>query len=231
MRSRRDLWARCWPFRLRADCLVCRIRARRSCWCRWWDRRSHRRPDPHCGPTNQATHHTFGLTSKPECPPQIPPGSEATAHEGKDGHLATRCSSARGAALSRGLRETIASDDRQRRPAALRWLLLRPRLRARPRRRRRNPLGAARAGEVGARRPPCFPPRGYSCRTRPETRKARPAGTGADRGAPAIKPSKYGTATTTSSRCLSWNVASAGAENRPRRTAAGRRHIAPCGQP
>jgi hypothetical protein len=115
-RNRGDRWARCWPFRLRTDCLVCRIRARRSCWCRWWDRRSHRGPYPHGGPPNQATHHTFGLTSRPQCPPQIPSASEATAHEGKDGHLAARCCSARGAALSRGRRETTAWDEpRERR--------------------------------------------------------------------------------------------------------------------
>ena len=62
-------------------------------------------------------------------------------------------------------------------------------------------------------------------------RKARPAGTVADGGAPGIKPSKDGAATSASSRCLSWNVASAGAGgDRDERQPAGA-HVAPCGQP
>jgi len=48
--------------------------------------------------------------------------------------------------------------DLQQRRAALRWLLLRPRLRARPRQRRRCSQGSARAAHVGARRTPRFRP-------------------------------------------------------------------------
>jgi len=41
-------------------------------------------------------------------------------------------------------RGTALAGDSQQRPAALRWLLLRPRLRARPRQRRHRSVGATR---------------------------------------------------------------------------------------
>lgn len=71
---------------------------------------------------------------------------------------------------------TLGSDDQQQRPAALRWLLLRPRLRARPRQRRHRSQGAARRPRGREANPLLSPPRGYSCPTSPETRKARKAG-------------------------------------------------------
>ena len=63
-------------------------------------------------------------------------------------------------------------DDQQQRSATLRWLLLRPRLRACPRRRRRRSQGADRPPRLASGELPAFAPRGYSCRIRPETRKA-----------------------------------------------------------
>ena len=146
---------------------------RRSCWCRWWDRRSYRGPDPHGGPPNQAAHHTFGLTSKPQCPPQIPSASEATAHEGKDGHLAARCCSARGAALSRGRRETTAWDEKpasseyvgERASRLLTEQLAQARLRRAPRRRAARP---SRASSPGSRRR-----RGSRSSSRPSSSRAR----------------------------------------------------------
>ncbi len=64
----------------------------------------------------------------------------------------------------------------QQRPAGLRWLLLRPRLRACPRQRRRRSHGTATPSTWALGEAPAFAPRGYSCRIRPETRKARNAG-------------------------------------------------------
>ena len=54
-------------------------------------------------------------------------------------------------------KQTTARDELQQRSAALRWLLLRPRLRACPRQRRRRSHGAARPSTWG-RGEPCFRP-------------------------------------------------------------------------
>jgi hypothetical protein len=69
--------------------------------------------------------------------------------------------------------ETTRMDELQQCPAALRWRLLRPRLRACPSQRRRRSRGTATPSTWALGEPPAFAPRGYSCEIRLETRKAR----------------------------------------------------------
>src|SRR5271169_3395716 len=76
----------------------------------------------------------------------------------------------------------VAADDLDQCRAALHWLLLRARLRARPRERRRGfrvLQGHPRGREANAL---LSPSRGVLCRTRPETRKARRASVADHRG-------------------------------------------------
>jgi hypothetical protein len=79
------------------------------------------------------------------------------------------------AGASPHVRLACAPDEQRRRRVVVRWLLLRPRLRARPRQQRRRSQGAARPPTWARGEPLLSPPRGYSCRTRPETRTARKA--------------------------------------------------------
>ncbi len=83
---------------------------------------------------------------------------------------------ARKAGAAREASEAPELDDQQQRQAALRWLLLRPRLRARPPQRRRRSQGAARRPHGRETNALLSLPRGCLCRTRPETRKAQKPG-------------------------------------------------------